>query len=118
MDESADVNTGFGLAIVKQEGTIRECETGNIYAPGDEGYDDRKSRIAEARASDGIVLSTGRNLYANRLILGIGPDLALYEGYDGGIDEAELTQAERVELAKMAIERWQRFIIVATGGTV
>lgn len=34
---------------------------------------------------DGFVLSSGREVYANRGIIGINPELEISEGYDSGI---------------------------------
>ena len=68
---------------------------------------------------DEVIFSTGKVRYANNGIIGLGPDLEVSEGYDGGFwsaheseykDEADiLTPAERVELADYMIERWQAF---------
>lgn len=77
-----------------------------------------------------ITLSTGRVLKPNAGIVGIGPDLNVYEGYDSefmyphielpdwikkeGLDSGpgayeELTIPERIELADIMIARWQAF---------
>ncbi len=58
---------------------------------------------------DLIKLSTGREIYANNYILGISPELRLFEGYDGGISDWKLSVAERIELANLAIGRWNRY---------
>jgi len=62
---------------------------------------------------DNIVLSSGRNEYANRGILGLVPNENggnyVSEGYDGGFDTDNWTQAERDELADAMILRWQKF---------
>jgi hypothetical protein len=68
-------------------------------------------------AQNGYTLTTGRRFSANRGIVGIDPDGAISEGYDGGIeltrdwDEtfAPWTAAERAELADEMIRRWERF---------
>ena len=63
-------------------------------------------------------LSTGKEIYANREIIGIDDELNIFEGYDGIVympdfywDESEspLTDAECVELANRVIERWKQF---------
>lgn len=66
--------------------------------------------------ADGYVLSTGRSIYANNGILGMGPDLDIFEGYDGAPDPESLysgedpwTPEERAEVANMMIDRWQRW---------
>lgn len=60
-------------------------------------------------------LTSGREIYANRGILGLGlaSDDTLYEGYDGHItdadeyDDGRLTPAERRQIADQMIARWQ-----------
>jgi len=69
-----------------------------------------------------IKLSTGKEVYANNDIIGIGPELdAIYEGYDGAIwtDDGRmtdhihhLTRAERVEIADLMIKRWMEFRLI------
>ena len=74
-------------------------------------------------------LSTGREIYTNEEIVGIDDELAVHEGYDGGIIEADvtepswiyddeereewlkkhLTSAEMVELADIMIARWTAY---------
>ena len=57
-------------------------------------------------------LASGRELYSNGDIWGLGPDLQLYEGYDGAvyfdddIPEAALSAEEKSELSKLMIARW------------
>jgi hypothetical protein len=68
---------------------------------------------------DELTLTSGRVLYVDRHILGIGPDLGVYYGSDGIIQTASeyasdggtpLTDEERLELAQIAIARWMRFV--------
>jgi hypothetical protein len=57
-----------------------------------------------------IVLN-GKKFSAHCGIIGIGPDGYLYEGYDGGFGEGvEVTQEDRIALAKLMIERWQQVL--------
>ena len=58
---------------------------------------------------DDYVLSTGKEISANCSILGISPELELYEGYDGKIYEDELTTKEKLEIAEYAISLWQKY---------
>lgn len=58
---------------------------------------------------DRIRFSTGKHVYAHNGIIGLGPDLHVYEGYDGGIDTAGLTAEERRELADYMIGLWTQF---------
>jgi hypothetical protein len=67
-----------------------------------------------AKDKDTYVLSSGREFYANRGILGIAPrEGELYEGYDGGvyIDEPgeEWTADEKRELADYMIALWSQW---------
>ena len=67
----------------------------------------------------GIKLSSGRSISAIMGIIGISPDLEVFEGYDGYVDWPplegwaaegnELTADDMCELADMMIDRWQRF---------
>lgn len=71
--------------------------------------------------SDRIRLSTGREIYANRGILGLTLDEpgTLFQGYDGvvyvvdgdGSEPAEeaLTSAEKAELATRMVAVWRRW---------
>ena len=68
---------------------------------------------------DKLIFSTGRTIYANNGIIGIGKTeewadinhsltsirLNVYEGYDGYIDE-DLSQDEKIELAGFMAARW------------
>lgn len=73
-----------------------------------------------------MALSTGKDLYANREIVGLTPDFELTEGYDGPINKYEeyrdfidedvqpadsyvVTRQEQVEVADIMILRWQEF---------
>jgi hypothetical protein len=66
---------------------------------------------------DTITLSTGREVYANRGIIGLSDDLRPSYGYDGGIeawgrtymDEPPWSKAERQELADYMIALWTQF---------
>jgi len=73
--------------------------------------------IAQDRSYE---LSTGRQFGVNQGIIGLSPQLRVYEGYDGGLlvtdqeainscDDNPWTSAERRELADAMIERWQAF---------
>ena len=60
--------------------------------------------------SQGFVLSTGREFYANCGILGM--DIfgsGITEGYDGGVDEEEFTRKEKREIAKYMIRAWKMY---------
>lgn len=71
--------------------------------------------------SDNLKLKTGREVYANRGLIGINAELEVAEGYDGVPDGANFPQEwddedyqywsveERVELADIMIARWQAF---------
>ncbi len=75
---------------------------------------------------DTVTFSTGRTVYVNCGIVGLGPDLNVTAGYDNGwfdpsgeqYDEDDmhdpqshryLTLAERAELADYMIQQWMRF---------
>ena len=63
---------------------------------------------------DKYELSTGRQFYANRGILGLGTrpgsdDWSVFEGYDGGVDVDGWNPAEYQELADHMIEQWRIF---------
>ena len=65
-----------------------------------------------------IKLSSGRTITAVMGIIGISPDLEVFEGYDGYVDWPplegwaegnKLTADDMCELADIMIDRWQRF---------
>ncbi len=56
-----------------------------------------------------IMESTGREIDANCCILGISPNLDIYEGYDGNIDIKNLVPSEREEMADYMIGLWTKF---------
>ena len=66
-----------------------------------------------------IVLSSGRVLRPNGGFVGINSEMAVCEGYDGGIDveedwsayggEKPWTAAEQVEFADIMIQRWMEW---------
>ena len=58
---------------------------------------------------DDFILSTGKEISANCSILGINPELELHEGYDGTINEEDLTPQEKLEIAEYAISLWQKY---------
>ena len=51
--------------------------------------------------------STGRHEYAHAGILGIGSDLEVSEGYDGGIPLENLESEEIIEMCNHMILLWQ-----------
>jgi hypothetical protein len=54
--------------------------------------------------------STGLEASAHRGIIGISPDLRIFEGYDTAfLLGDDLKPEERRELAEFMIERWRRF---------
>jgi hypothetical protein len=66
---------------------------------------------------DTIILDSGRTEYAHQEIVGIGPDLDISYGYDGGINldgnyltrEGAWSTDEKVELADYMIDLWNQF---------
>ena len=63
------------------------------------------------KIEDGFKLSTGKSIYANRSILGIGfhnGKITPFTGFDGGVDE-DLTPEEKRELAEYAIGLWKKY---------
>ena len=67
--------------------------------------------------NDEYVLSSGRRLYAHFGIIGINPELKIYEGYGGGmpcpyqIKKGNLTVDDMRELADYMISLWGQFRI-------
>ena len=93
--------TGFGLADTKSEGSPTPYDRASTSAGSEE------------RSADHVTLASGRQFYANRGILGLGPDGQATQGYDGGFgsddwnDTEVLTADERQEVAEMMIDRWR-----------
>lgn len=60
---------------------------------------------------DQLWFDSGRKCYTNNGVIGINPDLEVFEGYDGTLDYPanRLTVDEEIELADFMIARWQRF---------
>ena len=56
---------------------------------------------------DLLIMADGRTYSANRGIIGLGPDLELSEGYDGGFDY-DMLDVHRVEIAEYMIALWTR----------
>ena len=58
------------------------------------------------------VMDDGTKYYANGGIIGLGPDLCISEGYDGGIDNSwsPIPPAHRKEIAAYMIEQWTRVL--------
>lgn len=65
---------------------------------------------------DGVLFSSGRQIYTHANIVGLDKDGALYHGYDGDISwppyedqESPLSADDMRELADLMIERWTKF---------
>lgn len=59
---------------------------------------------------DEYTFSSGRRVCSNLGIIGISPNLELFEGYDGRLGGChKLTKEDRIELADYMIERWGKF---------
>lgn len=62
-----------------------------------------------------LVFQSGRTLYANDCVIGLGPALDVFEGYDGEVVKFDaptgtsLTIQERLELANFMIRQWRRY---------
>ena len=103
----------LGLVTAKVEGEVARFDDGAPLA--DVSTEDDNSGFD-------IVLSSGRRIYANGQIVGIGPDLDVHEGCDGsipwpGINPGggdDLTSDDMRELADIMIERWIRFKATVT----
>jgi hypothetical protein len=87
---------GFSLAPLKIEGAPVpfDSEFSVEERPADEDY---------------ITLATGKRLYANLGIVGLSPDGYAYGGYDGDLDDGDLSPEERREIATMMIARWREY---------
>lgn len=59
--------------------------------------------------NDQIELPTGTSFYANRGIVGVDGEGAVYEGYDGCIREDDFTAADTEALAVLMISRWAAY---------
>jgi len=59
--------------------------------------------------TDHLVFENGKEIYAHNGIIGIDEELTISEGYDGGIEEMDLTGNEKVELADYAIALWEKY---------
>lgn len=74
----------------------------------------RRSRMNIEFKNDYLILSTGRKIYANNLIFGIGQtsdgEIGVSQGYDGGVYTEEFTKDERKELANYVIDLWTKWI--------
>lgn len=53
-----------------------------------------------------LIFSTGKSIYAHAGIIGMSTEGETYYGYDGGLDDGQLTAAERRELAMYMVRRW------------
>lgn len=64
-----------------------------------------------------VIFSTGKEKYAHVGIIGLSPELEVFNGYDGpfhmpealDFEEERLTKAEQIELAEYMINEWQKF---------
>lgn len=60
----------------------------------------------------GFLLESGKEILVNRGIIGISPELEVFEGYDGDIDPngiVELDGEDRKEIALYVIALWKRW---------
>ena len=58
---------------------------------------------------DNVLFDSGRYIRANNGIIGIAPNLEVFEGYDGELGISHLTDEEKVELANYMISQWSLF---------
>ena len=65
--------------------------------------------ISTSNGDEEFEFTTGRKETANCHIIGIGPDLEVSDGYDGGGFDYSLTREEKIELADYMIALWQKF---------
>ncbi len=56
---------------------------------------------------DDVILESGLLLYAEAGIIGLSPDSEIMSGYE---DIKELTTAEKSEIARYMIARWERLL--------
>lgn len=73
-------------------------------------------KIENVNGSTSAIFNNGVTVYCNLGIIGINPELELYEGYDGNFclyneefDRREMQQDEREELADYMIALWTKF---------
>ena len=62
--------------------------------------------------TDQYILSTGRRIYANNLIIGLSPNIVAFQGYDGSFGpdfEPRLTTEERKEIAIFMMHLWAKW---------
>ena len=64
---------------------------------------------------DNVIFSTGKKIYANNGIIGLSPNLKVSEGYDGGIDNNELTSEEKLELSEYMLAAWNEYKLKIPG---
>ena len=55
---------------------------------------------------DNVLFDSGRYIRANNGIIGIAPNMEVFEGYDGELGVFGLTDKEREELANYMIVQW------------
>lgn len=75
--------------------------------------------LMRSLSKNSFVLSTGKEFSANRLIIGINPDLDVFEGYDGDLQDwfidddfsagPQFTYNERIEISLCMINLWRRW---------
>lgn len=71
------------------------------------------------KSEDEIILTSGKRLYANCLIVGIDPEMNVSGGYDqGGLDclyntdshkYERISREDRIELAEYMIALWTKY---------
>lgn len=60
-------------------------------------------------------LSSGKTIYPNNDIVGINPQMHVFEGYDAEMYEEDYTLQEKIEIAEHAISLWMKYLRHLTG---
>lgn len=57
-----------------------------------------------------LVLKSGKEIDANKDIIGLSPEGELYEGYDGYMDMGEIfSRQDKLDIADHMIRRWEAY---------
>lgn len=120
------MNNRFGFAFTRPAGAVVSYELGDVIKDETRKLSTKAQQKAyrckqEEERDDpheSVKLKSGRYIRANCGIVGLSPDLTLYDGYDSSIDVTRavggrrprpLTRAEKRELADIMIKRWRAF---------